>query len=129
MVLELGATRPPSYQFPFFHAADILVNCTDPGMVASDIQNKTDKTQGIAKFLYFLSGLVTVKTDVGALSALFCATSPDAYAHPGQMWSAGPAVQLARPKVYDHTLRAPTFDAINAAIQSKGGPGFRRIAH
>lgn len=93
-------------------------------MVASDIQRKTDKGSFLAVFLNFLYSVAAVKTDVGALSTLFCATSPDAAAHPGKIWSPGPAVQLKVLKTYDATLRGRTFSAIDAAIKSKGGAGF-----
>ena len=94
-------------------------------MIASDIQRKTDKKQGLAVFLGYLYYFFAAKTDVGALSTLFCATSPDAAAHPGKMWSAGPDVKLDHYKNYKQTFCEPAFTAINAAIQSKGSAGFR----
>jgi hypothetical protein len=105
--------------------ADILVNCTDPGMVASDIQRKTDKSYSLAVFLSYLYYFIAVDTSVGALSTLFCATASEAQAHPGRMWSPGPAVKLVVPTTYKPELRGPAFYAIDAAIKSKGGAGFR----
>lgn len=106
------------------YAADILVNCTHPGMIASDIQRKTDKSTFLAVLIYFIVYVAGATADVGALSALFCATSDAAAAHPGKMWSPGPSVQLSVPSKYDRTLCRPAFDAINEAIKSKGGAGF-----
>jgi hypothetical protein len=116
----------PSATITYLHqpVADILVTCTDPGMVASDIQRKTDKSYGLAVFLGYLYYFFAVKTDTGALSTLFCATAPAAAEHPGKMWSPGPTVRLTTPKTYTPALRQPAFDAIDETIRAKGGAGF-----
>ena len=65
----------------------IAAGAVHPGFIASDIQNKTDKSQCIPKITAFLASMLAVPTDKGALSSLYVATAPgigDAADRPAQ---------------------------------------------
>lgn len=69
--------------------------------------------------------LVAVPVERGALSPLFCASSPDV--EPGRMFSDGPRIRLfplAGVAQYTPANVQAAFDAIDAAIRAKGGAAF-----
>ena len=54
----------------------IAAGAVHPGFIATDIQNKTDKSQCFPHIMALMASFMAVPTDKGALSSLYVATAP-----------------------------------------------------
>ena len=76
-------------------------------------------------FVCIAPRLLGVSVEQGATSPLYCATAPAAALARGGMYDDGPNIRLfnlAKAKHYSPENAVAAFDAIEAAIVTKGGP-------